>query len=99
MYLTGYNIGAEAVRRHALIPAGLAPAQQIARSLGMCLAFGYPERVGDQVANAAVLIDATGTILLNYRKTHLFGELDRTSSASPARIFRSPPSAAQNSAC
>src|ERR1700733_10122881 len=57
MYLTGYNIGAEAVRRHALIPAGLAPAQQIARSLGMCLAFGYPERVGDQVANAAVLID------------------------------------------
>src|ERR1700722_5133528 len=57
--------------RHALTPAGLAPAQKIAQNLGICLAFGYPERVGDQVADAAVLIDATGAILLNYRKTHL----------------------------
>jgi predicted amidohydrolase len=77
MYLSGHNIGAEDVRRHALTSAGLAPAQKIAQNLGMCLAFGYPERVGDQVANAAVLIDATGAILLNYRKTHLHGERDR----------------------
>jgi predicted amidohydrolase len=77
MYLSGYNIGATAARRQALTLAGLAPAQKIAQTLGICLAFGYPERVGDQLANAAVLIDATGTILLNYRKTHLFGDLDR----------------------
>ena len=78
MYLSGYNIGAEAARRLAFTPAGLAPAQKIAQKLGMCLVFGYPERVGEQVANAAVLIDATGTILLNYRKTHLFGEAEHT---------------------
>ena len=77
MYLSGHNVGAEDVRRHALTSAGLAPAQKIAQNLGMCLAFGYPERVGDQVANAAVLIDATGTILLNYRNSHLRGERDR----------------------
>ncbi|HEY1857020.1 carbon-nitrogen hydrolase family protein [Acidocella sp.] len=77
MYLSGYNIGAAAARRHAVTQAGLAPAQKIAQKLGICLAFGYPERVGDQIANAAALIDATGTILLNYRKTHLFGDLDR----------------------
>ncbi|HVE21587.1 MAG TPA: carbon-nitrogen hydrolase family protein [Acidocella sp.] len=77
MYVSGYNIGAEAARRHALAPADLAPAQKIAQSLGMGLAFGYPERVGDQVANAAVLIDATGTVLLNYRKSHPCREYDR----------------------
>ena len=87
MYLSGYNIGAEATRRHALTPAGLAPAQKIAQNLNICLAFGYPEAVDDQVANAAVLIDATGTILLNYRKTHLFGDLDRTMFGVTGREF------------
>src|ERR1700723_2924246 len=77
MDLSGHNVGAEDVPRHALTSAGLAPAQKIAQNLGMCLAFGYPERVGDQVANAAVLIDATGTILLNYRNSHLRSERDR----------------------
>jgi 5-aminopentanamidase len=77
MYLTGSHLDAEAVRRYALTPAALAPAQKIAQTLGICLAFGYPERVGDEVANAAVLIDATGTILLNYRKTHLCGAHER----------------------
>ncbi len=77
MYLSGYNIGRDSARRLAVTQAGLAPACKIARTFGMALAFGYPERVGDDIANAAVLIDATGTILLNYRKTHLFGEIDR----------------------
>jgi predicted amidohydrolase len=77
MYLSGYNIGAQAARAQALAPAGLAPAQEIAQAQGIALVFGYPEQVGEAVANAAVLIDAEGQILLNYRKTHLFGELDR----------------------
>ena len=77
MYLSGYNIGPEAARVQAVDAAGLAPAQEIARHHGIALVFGYPELVGDEVANAAVLISPDGEILLNYRKSHLFGKLDR----------------------
>jgi 5-aminopentanamidase len=77
MYLSGYNIGPEAALRHAVDQAGLAPGQKIAKTNNIALAFGYPELVGNQVANAAVLIGPGGEILLNYRKTHLFGDLDR----------------------
>jgi predicted amidohydrolase len=77
MFLSGYNIGAENARRQAITASGLGPAQAIARDQNIALVFGYPELVGDDVANAAVLIGPEGKILLNYRKTHLFGALDR----------------------
>lgn len=77
MYLSGYNIGAAAALAQALPPSDLAPAQETAKALNIALVFGYPERVGDNVSNAAVLIGPDGEILLNYRKTHLFGDLDR----------------------
>ncbi len=77
MYLSGYNIGAEAARSAALVQTGLAPARRIAEANSIALVFGYPELVGEQVANAAALIGPDGTLLLNYRKTHLFGALDR----------------------
>ncbi len=77
MYLSGYNIGPEAAQRQAITAERLAPAQEAAKSLGIALAFGYPEKVGGKVANAAVLIGPDGGVLLNYRKTHLFGDLDR----------------------
>jgi len=77
MYLSGYNIGPAAALEHAITAEGLAPAQSIARELGIALVFGYPERVGEAVSNSAVLIGPEGELLLNYRKTHLFGELDR----------------------
>jgi predicted amidohydrolase len=77
MFLSGYNIGAENARKHAVTLEGLAPAQDIARAQNIALVFGYPELVGEKVANAAVLIGPDGKILLNYRKSHLFGALDR----------------------
>jgi predicted amidohydrolase len=77
MYLSGYNIGPENARRFAVTAEGLAPARRFAREQAIALAFGYPELVGEAVANAVVLIGADGEILLNYRKTHLFGALDR----------------------
>jgi predicted amidohydrolase len=77
MYLSGYNIGPENARKFAITAEGLAPAQAAARQHGIALVFGYPEKVGDAVANSAVLIGPDGEILLNYRKTHLFGDLDR----------------------
>ncbi len=81
MFLTGYNIGAEA--SGALAEAQNGESAQtiadIAQSAGLAILYGYPERAEDgQVYNAVQLIDAHGTRLCNYRKTHLFGDLDHS---------------------
>lgn len=78
MYLSGYNIGLANAKKFALTMDGLAPARAIAKTHHMALVFGYPERVGDDVANAAVFIGADGEIKQNYRKTHLYGDIDRS---------------------
>ncbi|MDE1906117.1 MAG: carbon-nitrogen hydrolase family protein [Rhodospirillales bacterium] len=77
MYLSGYNLTPQDAQRHAITQAGLAPAQEIARSLNLALVFGYPEKHGGGIANSAVLIGPDGAILLNYRKAHLFGPMER----------------------
>jgi 5-aminopentanamidase len=77
MFLTGYNIGPAAAKAQAVTAEGLAPAREIAKTRNIALVFGYPEKVGEDVANSAVLIGPDGEILLNYRKSHLFGDLDR----------------------
>lgn len=77
MYLSGYNIGPQQARAQAVTAEGLQPACAVAREQEIALVFGYPELVGDAVANAAVLIGPDGSVLANYRKSHLFGELDR----------------------
>jgi len=79
MYLSGYNIGPTNAEKLAITQTGpeMARAQKIAVTNNIALVFGYPELVGDQVANSAILIAPDGKILLNYRKSHLFGELDR----------------------
>lgn len=74
MFLTGYNVG-EAVFKLAEPVAG--PSSQeaaaIARTAGVALLYGYPERSGDAVYNSALLIDRNGRPLANYRKAHLYG--------------------------
>ncbi len=87
MYLSGYNIGPEAARKQAITAEELAPAREAAKSLRIALVFGYPELVDGKVANAAVLIGPDGEILLNYRKSHLFGELDRGMFQRPGTEF------------
>jgi predicted amidohydrolase len=85
MFLTGYDIGVEAVRRLAQ-PADGDSARavgEIARSAGLAVLYGYPERHTvqdgeDVVFNAVQLVGAGGVRLANYRKTHLFGDLDRS---------------------
>lgn len=79
LFLTGYNLGTARARALAEPADGerIARARDIARTQDIALAFGYPELAGTDVANAAMLIGADGDILLNYRKAHLFGELDR----------------------
>ncbi|GAA2978990.1 carbon-nitrogen hydrolase family protein [Streptomyces fulvorobeus] len=74
MFLTGYAIG-DAVPRLAQAPDG--PGAQavagIAVRHGLAVLYGYPERAGERIFNAAQLIGPDGAALANYRKTHLFG--------------------------
>ena len=76
---TGYHIGART--RELAEPADGPTAQRmsvLARETGVALAYGYPEADGEHVHNSVQLIDAAGRRRANYRKTHLFGDLDRT---------------------
>ncbi|WP_263261174.1 carbon-nitrogen hydrolase family protein [Pseudomonas sp. RIT-PI-S] len=80
MFLSGYNIGAQAAAAHAQAPDGPAPVHiaAIAQAHGLAIAYGYPEAGPDgAVYNAAQLVDRDGERLLDYRKAHLFGSLDR----------------------
>ncbi|MBO0369408.1 carbon-nitrogen hydrolase family protein [Pseudomonas putida] len=80
MFLTGYNIGSEQVEQLAEEsdgPSAMAVVE-IAQALGIAIVYGYPERGEDgAIYNSVQLIDSHGRSLANYRKTHLFGELDR----------------------
>lgn len=74
MFLTGYAIG-DAVPRlaEASDGPGARAVAEIAVRHGLAVLYGYPERSGEQIFNAAQLIGPDGTALANYRKTHLFG--------------------------
>ncbi|RMV75672.1 Nitrilase/cyanide hydratase and apolipoprotein N-acyltransferase [Pseudomonas caricapapayae] len=81
MFLSGYNIGARAVSELAQAQDGPAAKRiaAIAKASGVAILYGYPERGADQqVYNAVQLLDSHGTSLANYRKTHLFSELDKS---------------------
>ncbi|KPC36221.1 Nitrilase/cyanide hydratase and apolipoprotein N-acyltransferase [Pseudomonas syringae pv. cilantro] len=81
MFLTGYNIGAQAVSERAQAQDGPAATHiaAIAQANGIAILYGYPERGADQqIYNAVQLIDSKGTRLCNYRKTHLFADLDKS---------------------
>ena len=90
MYLSGYNIGAEAVQRLAEPedgPSAMAVVK-IAQAQRIAIVYGYPERAEDgSIHNSVQLIDAHGRSLCNYRKTHLYGELDRSMFSPGANHF------------
>ncbi|MFI5619079.1 carbon-nitrogen hydrolase family protein [Streptomyces sp. NPDC051567] len=75
MFLTGYALEVQDVARLAEPADGMSARAigEIARRHGIAVLYGYPERAGDAVFNAAQLIGPEGRTLANYRKTHLFG--------------------------
>lgn len=79
MFLTGYRIGADAIRAAAEPADGRAANRigEIACTSQIALLYGYPERDGEAIYNAAQLIDRDGRRLANHRKTHLFGATER----------------------
>ncbi|HMQ93046.1 MAG TPA: carbon-nitrogen hydrolase family protein [Amaricoccus sp.] len=79
MALTGYNIGAEAVRAAADPENGpvTAAVGAIARRHGLAVLAGFPRLSGGRVLNTVNLMDRNGTLRASYAKTHLYGAVDR----------------------
>lgn len=80
MYLTGYNIGAAKVTELAEPTDGpmLSEVADIARRYGIAILIGFPEldETG-HIYNSVAFIDEQGAVLNVYRKTHLYGDVDR----------------------
>lgn len=79
MFLTGYALEIEDIARLAEPADGMSARAigEIARRHGLAVLYGYPERDGDAVYNAAQLVGPDGERLANYRKTHLFGGFEQ----------------------
>lgn len=75
MFLTGYALEVQDIAALAEPADGPSAAAigEIARRHGVAVLYGYPERAGEAVFNAAQLIGPDGDRKANYRKTHLFG--------------------------
>lgn len=52
-------------------------ARACARRHGLAVVLPYPERDGERYYDSIVVVDATGAVLANYRKTHLYGAAER----------------------
>ncbi|GAB3194332.1 carbon-nitrogen hydrolase family protein [Nesterenkonia suensis] len=78
MHLSGYAIGRAAVEAFAEESGGPARTRmaEIARTHGVAICHGFPERDGPCVYNSAAFIDERGTELLRWRKLHRFGDVD-----------------------
>jgi predicted amidohydrolase len=78
LFLTGYNMGDDtpSMAEPANGPSSR-QASEIARRHGLSLIYGYPEKTAEGVYNSALAIDKDGKVVANYRKAHLFGDLER----------------------
>ncbi|MFC0450444.1 carbon-nitrogen hydrolase family protein [Rhodococcus jostii] len=79
MAATGYNIGSLIAERAEPADGPIAARiAEIAHDSGIAVVYGYPEADDGVVYNSVRVVDPSGTLPANYRKTHLFGDLDRT---------------------
>ena len=88
LFLTGYNLEPAAMARLAEASDGPAARRiaAIARTNSMAILYGYAENDGGAIYNAAQLMDSKGRPLANYRKSHLYGELENRS-FSPGNVL------------
>jgi len=80
MCMTGYNLTAQEIQTVAESSNGplYNNIAALAQKHQLAIAYGYAERGQNKtIYNAVQLIDQHGNALLNYRKTHLWGDLDR----------------------
>ena len=82
MSATGYNIGPLIAERAEPRDGPLYDAMAaVAIESSIALVYGYPEASDGQVFNSVQVIGRDGSPLASYRKTHLFGDLDRSNFA------------------
>ncbi len=81
LYLTGYNVDSPTMAKLAEEASGPSSKRvaNIARRAGIAILYGYAERDSKGVYNSVQLMDSNGESLANYRKSHLFGELEKQS--------------------
>ncbi|MEU8530490.1 MULTISPECIES: carbon-nitrogen hydrolase family protein [Streptomyces] len=78
LFLTGYAIGEDLARlAEAADGPGSEAVAAVAVRHGLAIVYGYPERAGEALYNAAQLIGPDGARLAHYRKTHLFGDFEQ----------------------
>lgn len=78
MSVTGYDIGdLVATRAEPADGPIFDSVASIAQETGVAVVYGYPERSGNGVYNSVQVVGADGGSVARYRKTHLFGDLDR----------------------
>lgn len=84
LFLTGYNIGDDVfeLAKKDLLPM----VQEIAREEQIAVVVGLPEHEEGRFYNSVVFLDESGAVLGKYRKTHLFGNLDRNSFTSGEQL-------------
>ncbi len=86
LLLPGYNQPeAHAARSHEIDGPTCRAMAALAREAGIAIAYGWAERDGEAVYNAASVMDRNGQRLLHYRKMQLFGEMERKSFVSSAQ--------------
>ncbi len=78
--VTGYNQPLETMQQIALNAKGptTESISKICQQHKIAIAYGFAEKDGDQYFNCVQVIDSSGDIAGKYRKTHLWGDLDRT---------------------
>lgn len=79
LFASGYALGARMAERAE--PADGPTARRVAAVAArhrIAIVHGYPERDGDHVYNATRLTGPDGAALADYRKTHLFGDYERS---------------------
>ncbi|MFD7922207.1 carbon-nitrogen hydrolase family protein [Streptomyces sp. NPDC059740] len=78
LFLTGYALDEDLHRlaEPADGPSARAVART-ARETGVAIAYGYPERDGEQVYNAVQFVPADSAPATTYRKAHLYGDYER----------------------
>jgi len=81
LFLSGYDLSPSEMRlasKQIRDENAIEQLRQIARTVQIAMLVPYPEITDDDIIyNSAMLIDSTGQILLNYRKTHLWGHIEK----------------------
>ncbi|MDF0528788.1 carbon-nitrogen hydrolase family protein [Tsukamurella sp. 8F] len=79
MSVTGYDIGAAAADLAQPVDGSYHEAvARVAADNDLAIAYGYPERDCGRVYNTVTVVAPDGRVLASYRKTHLFGDIDRS---------------------